>query len=73
MKERELTHLEISDLCRELSLLLHAGVGLGDGLALLSEEEKEGRNKTLLENMTRSVEDGGMLTAAFEEIGRAHV
>lgn len=69
MKERELTHLEISDLCRELSLLLHAGVGLGDGLALLSEEEKEGRNKTLLENMTRSVEEGGMLSAAFEEAG----
>ena len=69
MKEKELTHLEIADLCRELSLLLHAGVGLGDGLALLSEEEQEGTYRTLLERMARCVEEGAMLSTAFEEAG----
>ena len=65
MKRRMLTNLEISDLCRELSLLLHSGVGLGDGLALLTEEEKDPRQKDLLAQMTRHVEEGGMLSDAF--------
>ena len=40
MQPLELTNLENADLCRELALLLHAGVGIGDGLYLLAEEEK---------------------------------
>ena len=39
MKNTRLTKLEIASLCRELALLLHAGVGAGDGLALMAEEE----------------------------------
>ena len=69
MKENQLTHLAISDLCRELSLLLHAGVGLGDGLTLLSEEEKEGPYRAMLEKMAGSVEEGATLCEAFEETG----
>ena len=41
MKRRELTSGQISDLCLELSLLLHAGVSMGDALALLAEERQE--------------------------------
>ena len=37
---KRVTNEEISALCLELSLLLHAGVSLGDALTLLSEEEK---------------------------------
>ena len=33
-----MTNEEISALCLELSLLLHAGVATGDALALLAEE-----------------------------------
>lgn len=68
MKKRTLTNLEISDLCRELSLLLHSGVGLGDGLALLTEEEKDPRRKPLLDQMTRHVEEGGMLSDSFAQV-----
>lgn len=69
MKKVKLTNLEISDLCRELSLLLHSGVSLGDGLALLAEEEKEAGQKSLLEQMTRHVEEGGLLSEAFGQAG----
>lgn len=67
MKKRTLTNLDTSDLCRELSLLLHSGVGLGDGLALLTEEEKDPGQKDLLAQMTRHVEDGGLLSDAFAQ------
>ena len=40
MSSVKLSNLEISDLCRELALLIHAGVGVSDGLYLLAEEEK---------------------------------
>ena len=69
MKKKELSNLGISDLCRELSLLLHAGVGFGDGLTLLAEEEKDGEGKAMLERMARSMEEGAMLSAALEETG----
>ena len=64
-----LSHEEISSLCLELSLLLHAGVGMGDALALLGEEsDRSGRE--LLEAMARQVDDGDSLSAAMRAAGR---
>ena len=53
MKELELSNLEIADICRELALLLHAGISLGDGLALLAAymAKKDGQT---LENYLNS-------------------
>ena len=34
-----LSNLQTAGLCRELALLLHAGVSVGDGLSLLAQEE----------------------------------
>lgn len=64
-----LSHEEISALCLELSLLLHSGVGLGDGLTLLSEESDR-RSRELLESMARQVDEGAPLSAAMKETGR---
>lgn len=69
MRALELSNLEIADLCRELALLLHAGVGFGDGLYLLSEEEKGKSIKELLTNIAHSVEEGTFLSKAFEDSG----
>ena len=63
-----LSHEEISSLCLELSLLLHAGVGLGDALALLGEESDRS-NRELLESMARQVDDGDPLSAAMKSAG----
>ena len=62
-----LSHLEIADLCRELALLLHAGVRLDDGLYLMAEEERDAVRKGLLEQLARKVETGAFLYEAFEE------
>ena len=69
MKLLELTNLEIADLCRELALLLHAGVRLDDGLYLLSEEEKDPAHKELMSQLAHSVEGGNFLSRAFEDTG----
>jgi len=69
MRSKLLSNLETADLCRELALLLHSGVGVGDGLFLLAEEEKEPLLHELLDGMAKAVDQGGMLSRAFEESG----
>ena len=69
MQPLELKNLQTADLCRELALLLHAGVGTGDGLFLLTEEEKNPRIHAMLEQMARTVDAGASLSQAFEEAG----
>ena len=69
MKTLKLSNLEVSDLCHELALLLHAGVDLIDGLYLLSEEEKEPSRKKLLTELAQGMEKGNFLSAVIEESG----
>ena len=64
-----LSHEEISALCLELSLLLHAGVGLGDALALLSDESGRA-DQEMLSAMARQVDDGASLASAMKDSGR---
>ena len=66
MKDR-ISNEETASLCLELSLLLHAGVGTGDALALLSEE---GDYKELLRSLADEVDFGKPLSAAMRECGR---
>ena len=67
MKKLKLSNLEVSDLCHELALLLHAGVDLIDGFYLLSEEEKESSHKKLLLQLAKGMEEGKYLSAVMEE------
>lgn len=69
MKCETLTNEQISGLCMELSLLLHAGVRAGDGLALLAQEAAGG-DRAWLEEMARQVDDGASLAAALGSSGR---
>lgn len=70
MKERELSNLETADLCRGLALLMHAGIGLGDSLALLQEEEQDPSIRQMLAAMAEDVDAGAFLSQAFESAGR---
>lgn len=62
-----LTHEEISALCLELSMLLHAGVDPAQGLSLVAQETREIRRRELLEQMTRRMDEGKPLSCAVEE------
>lgn len=66
--EKIISHEGISSLCMELSLLLHAGVSVGDGFALLLEDS-DAEYKDLLSNMAREVDEGAPLSAAMKNSG----
>lgn len=75
MRQKKWNSEQISALCMELSLLVHAGVGVGDGLALLAEETDCPEDRRLLTEMAGHVDGGGSLAAALRSAGRfpAHV
>ena len=66
MKLEPLSHREISQICRSLSLLLHSGITLADGLFLLAQEET-GQRKSLLTGLGQRLDEGVLLSAAMEE------
>ena len=70
MRTKELSNLEIADLCRELALLIHAGVGIGDALALLQEEVQEPAYQAMLSEMAQDMDAGAFLSQAMEKTGR---
>lgn len=65
MKKVELSAQALSEFCRELAVLLHAGVYVSDALSLLSQEENA-PNKKLLTDMLEKVDEGAALSAAME-------
>ena len=64
----KLTDLEIADLCRELALLIHGGIGVADGIFLLAEEE-QGRLCPLLQEMGAGLDGGSSLATVMELSG----
>lgn len=70
MKETILADETISSLCMSLSHLIHAGIGTGDALALLCEDEQDPVCKKLLQDMAVLGDDGISLAAIFQKTGR---
>ena len=69
MEQQKLTNFEISQICQELAVLLHAGVLLGDGLALLAQEEGGEMGKVLAQ-IGKTVDQGETLAAALRKSER---
>ncbi|MFW5651478.1 MAG: type II secretion system F family protein [Acetivibrio ethanolgignens] len=57
----------VSYFCLEMSLLLHAGITIEDGLYLMAEDEKNKSICQLLEAIAKKVEDGTVLSEAIRE------
>lgn len=66
MKKHQLSNDEISGVCLELSLLLHAGVSFGDALALMAEEEPQSSSHDFLLRMAQQADDGASLANVFQ-------
>ena len=66
--KKTLSNEEISSLCLELSMLLHAGVIVGDALSLMAEES-EPAHRALLSELAQQVDDGASLSAALRGAG----
>jgi len=69
MKRNKLTYDELSRFSRALAVTLHAGVGMGDSLALMAEDEKNNMLGTALTEMGGRVDGGLSLSAAMGKSG----
>ena len=69
MKQLRLNHEQIGTLCRALGHLYHAGIGAGDALALLAEDESAAEEKKLLQSMSRQADEGAALAQIFRDAG----
>lgn len=69
MKQRLFSNDQTGAFCQGLALLLHAGVGAADALALLAEEESDSHCRSILDSMARRMDDGLSLAAAVQESG----
>lgn len=67
MDSFELTNLETADLCRELALLLHSGIGAADALSLMAEEARDPHCHELLCTMAQAMDSGGTLCQAYHQ------
>ena len=64
---KTITNGELSGLAMELSMLLHAGTGVGDALSMLSQEDGY---QDLLAGMSRRADEGAPLSQCLREGGR---
>lgn len=69
MKSLELSNFEISDLCRELALLLHAGISEAEGLHLMADQTEKSPIRVMLTNMAQQMELGCFLSDVFIQAG----
>jgi len=67
MGQRTLSYREIAYFCQELSMLIHAGVSVGDGLALLAEEERDGIWRERFQKMAKLSDEGMSLAQIVKE------
>ena len=65
---KNLTAAELSGAFRELSFLLHAGVGIGDGLTLLAGDRR-GREQEILRTAAARCDEGLSLSEALRRAG----
>ena len=64
---KQLRNQELSAFCEELAWLVHSGVGVGDGLRLMAEDEKADDRKTVYFEMAEKVDMGTSLADALKE------
>ena len=67
---KKLSNEEISFFCLELSLMLHAGVAVGEGLCLLAEETRDDETRSFLTDMADCLDQGTPLAEAMRRSGR---
>ena len=67
MNRKPLSNEDISHICRSLSLLLHAGLTMADGVFLLRQEDS--RHRELLQFLGAGLDGGRSLSDTMEETG----
>ena len=69
MKKTKLSYREISSLCLEISMFLHAGSSAGAAFSYLAETEKNASLKKVYSSMGKNIDEGVSIYGAFLESG----
>ena len=64
----KLSNDQISTLCMELALMLHAGISADDGLHLMLEDQTAGGDRSVVEFLSKAVDGGTPLAKAMEKV-----
>lgn len=67
MKQFKPDNEQVGNLCGALAHLFHAGIGPGDALALLAEDEDSSPEKQMLQDMSRKADEGVPLSEIFRQ------
>jgi len=69
MKHKALGAPYLSAFCLEISLFLHSGISINDGLNMLMEEDNDKDSKRLMTDLFNATERGQLFSEAIEEAG----
>jgi len=69
MKQKTLSSAYLSAFCLEVSLFLHAGISISDGLHMLRDDDNDSKSKVLIDGLFKATEQGGLFSEAIEEAG----
>lgn len=69
MKNIEMRYITYADLFARLALFIHSGVNIGDGLAIIAEEETEEGYVRILEDMSQMLDSGSSFADALSSAG----
>lgn len=70
MKQKMLTNEQVWSFCTALEQLIHAGIGLGDALVLMTEEEPDDTCREMLTGMAQQADEGASLSTVVRQTGR---
>ena len=65
--KKQFTPRGIADFCREMALMLHAGVGAAEALELIAQDEKDPKWQTALQHMVEVTDEGRPFSEAVQE------
>jgi len=69
MKRKTLNSSYLSAFCLEVSLFLHAGVSINDGLHMLRDDDNDSTSKELMDHLFTKLEEGSLFSEAIESAG----
>jgi len=69
MKRKPLNSSYLSAFCLEVSIFLHAGISISDGLQMLRDDDNDSASEALMDHLFRKLDEGGIFSEALESAG----
>ena len=64
-----LSHTEIAAFCSQISMIMHSGISLGEGLSIMMQDSESPQDREILERIFEQVDAGNPLFHALEKAG----